>query len=79
MDLFLLLIVKSSIQEITVTRFITDWTVKVQVSSYRPYIMEGKGTLDRMTYGNYLRLEEMLALQEGPSAVSYTHLRAHET
>ena len=67
MDLFLLLIVKSSIQEITVIRFISDWTVKVQVSSYRPYIMEGKGTLDRMTYGNYLRLEEMLALQEGPS------------
>ena len=44
--------------------------MKVQVSSYRPIIMEGEGTSGRMTYGNYLRLEEMLALQEGPCGYS---------
>ena len=64
--------------------------------------MEEGDASGRMTYGNYLRLEEMLGLQNGPSgyspvpcndekhfiivhqanddeAVSYTHLRAHET
>ena len=32
--------------------------------------MEEKGNLGRMTYGNYLRLEEMLKLQEGPVGYS---------
>ena len=32
--------------------------------------MEEKGDSGRMTYGNYLRLEEMLKLQEGPNGYS---------
>ena len=40
-------------------------TVKVQVSSNSPVGMEEKGDSGRMTYGNYLRLEEMLKLQKG--------------
>jgi len=32
--------------------------------------MEEEGTSGRMTYGNYLRLEEMLKLQEGPDGYS---------
>ena len=53
--------------------------MKVQVFSYSPIGMEEKGDSGRMTYGNYLRLEEMLKLQEGPNGyspepVSYTHL-----
>ena len=41
--------------------------MKVQVSTNHPLTMEGQDASDRMTYGNYLRLEEMLQLQEGPS------------
>ena len=44
--------------------------MKVQVFSYSPIGMEEKGDSGRMTYGNYLRLEEMLKLQEGPNGYS---------
>lgn len=44
--------------------------MKVQVFSNSPCVMEEKGNLGRMTYGNYLRLEEMLKLQEGPVGYS---------
>jgi len=44
--------------------------VKVQVFSNSPIAMEEKGDSGRMTYGNYLRLEEMLKLQEGPDGYS---------
>ena len=38
--------------------------------SYSPSTMEGGDASGRMTYGNYLRLEEMLELQNGPSGYS---------
>ena len=44
--------------------------MKVQVFSNSPIAMEEKGDSGRMTYGNYLRLEEMLKLQEGPDGYS---------
>jgi len=44
--------------------------VKVQVFSNSPIAMEERGDSVRMTYGNYLRLEEMLKLQEGPDGYS---------
>lgn len=44
--------------------------MKVQVSSNSPITMEEGDASGRMTYGNYLRLEEMLQLQEGPSGYS---------
>ena len=44
--------------------------MKVQVLSNSPFAMEEGDASGRMTYGNYLRLEEMLQLQEGPSGYS---------
>ncbi len=46
--------------------------MKVQVLCFHPLHMEAKKQPNRMTYGNYLRLEEMLKLQEGPSDYSPT-------
>ena len=40
--------------------------MKVQVSHRHPLNMEDVEKSSRMTYGNYLRLEEMLTLQDGP-------------
>ena len=44
--------------------------MKVQVSLRHPLNMEDVEKSSRMTYGNYLRLEEMLTLQDGPEGYS---------
>ena len=44
--------------------------MKVQVSHRHPLNMEDIEKSSRMTYGNYLRLEEMLTLQDGPEGYS---------
>ena len=44
--------------------------MKVQVFSNSPIAMEERGDSVRMTYGNYLRLEDLLKLQEGPNGYS---------
>ena len=44
--------------------------MKVQVLSDYPSTMQDAGNSKRLTYGNYLRLDELLRLQEGPANYS---------